>query len=418
MQSYRDNGFLSIHRVASESSRIFLNRAFSFSCECCMHFQRGLSHVRGLFLLLSFFIASTYCHAEKAWHQIAGWEYEFMRVLHTPPAWMLEQIHRDLSAVQPSQASREAIEHFMQEFENKSEGLLLVRIIIHSNRIFIRQCIPLSACGTETHRYRLEWVLQGFTRLARCITLPNVDLVMCLYDSFDVDLPIPVFGFAKNPSLAPKTILIPDFEALMGNESFLYAVYLANQWHPWSRKKNQAVFRGSLTGGDYNHANFLQFPRSKAITQGLQHPHLIDAKFTYYPGWEGYKAQFGDYFSPPMSVQDHITYKYQLLIDGNSCAYSRAYWQLFSNCVILKQASDNIQWYYGGFEPYVHFIPVHSDMSNLPEIIKWTMEHDAEAQAISRAAQEFAKNNISYAHIMQYLYLTLIEYAALQTNSF
>ena len=116
---------------------------------------------------------------------------------------------------------------------------------------------------------------------------------------------------------------------------------------------------------------------------------------------DGTKRRFSEYFSSSLPTPDHIKYKYQLLIDGNTCTYPRAIWQLFSNSVVLKQSSDAVQWFYGALRPYEHYLPVNSDMSNLIDVIQWAIDHDDEALAISHRAQEFARDNLTQFRVMQ-----------------
>ncbi len=115
-----------------------------------------------------------------------------------------------------------------------------------------------------------------------------------------------------------------------------------------------------------------------------------------------------------MTVEQQIAYKYQLLIDGNTCAYTRAIWQLFSNCVIFKQESPAIQWFYRALIPYIHYIPLNPDLSDLIETVHWARKHDDIMEDISNEAQAFANANLRYSHILQYVYLLLKQYAELQ----
>jgi hypothetical protein len=41
--------------------------------------------------------------------------------------------------------------------------------------------------------------------------------------------------------------------------------------------------------------------------------------------------------------------------------------------------------------PYVHFVPVSEDFSDLEEVYEWCLDHDAECEEISKNATEFAK---------------------------
>jgi hypothetical protein len=368
------------------------------------------------FILFFLFLSHAFCQSnERERHKLDGWQFEFLRIYQEPPQWMLDQIHEDLASVLPSEISSVALNRFMEQYAAGDQRWCLARIVIRNNHVLVQKCIPGDSCEEGFRRVRLDWMLKGIARLAECVTLPNVDMIICLLDALDLTTPIPIFVYAKNPHLAPKCILIPDFEALAGNKNFVNDVYAGNQRYPWSQKKNLAIFRGSMTGGDFNKNTFLNFPRSKTVALSLQFPYIINARFTDLPQWDGW-GRFRDFFSQGLSVEEHVEYKYQLLIDGHSCAYSRAYWQMFSNCVIFKQTSENIQWYYRALQPFVHYIPVHWDMSDLVEMIFWAIDHDEEAEQISNRAQDFAKNNLTYAKVMQYLYHLLVEYAKLQNN--
>lgn len=347
--------------------------------------------------------------------RLRSWQKEFLQIYNTPPEWMLEQIREDLSHITPQEAAPSALDSFIHSYEQQNESWILTRIAIRNNSvIFSNWCAPADAPHENLRRDRLGALKLALQRLAQCTPLPDVDFIVSIHDSFNIPAPIPIFGFAKNKYWGPKTVLMPDFEALRGHESLLDSVRKGNERFPWGRKKNEACFRGAMTGGIFTPDNFLEFPRSKAVTLSLEFPQMVDARFTCVPDCSKFKPQFAHYFSAPLSTEEQIAFKYQLLIDGWSCAYSRAYWQLFSSCVILKQQTDNIQWYYRMLKPFVHFVPVREDMSDLREVIEWAMAHDAECSAISSNAQAFAKDNLTHARVMQYLYHLLVQYGALQ----
>ena len=329
-----------------------------------------------------------------------------------PPEWMLKQIHTDLESFSKSSISTEILDRVMLEENAIGNPHFLVRYKITNNKVQVISFVSHD---------RIPLVTKSIKQLAQSVKLPNVDFIVTMHDSLDgTEFLCPIFSFAKRPKLSPQIILMPDFEALLGNFPTLLAVDKGNQSYPWDKKVNKAIWKGAMTGGIFTPENFLDFPRTKTITQSLQYPDLIDAGYTALVQCENcelIKSRFSQYFGPSSPVEDHIKYKYQLLIDGNTCAYSRAYWQLFSNCVILKQSSDAIQWYYGALQPYEHYIPVKADMSDLIDVIKWAIEHDDEVEKISLRAQEFSMKNLRHTHVMQYLYLLLEEYSRLQNKS-
>lgn len=46
-------------------------------------------------------------------------------------------------------------------------------------------------------------------------------------------------------------------------------------------------------------------------------------------------------------------------------------------------------------QPYVHYIPVAHDMSNVMSMINWTLSHPETAQRIGQQAQKYAKRYLN-----------------------
>lgn len=105
----------------------------------------------------------------------------------------------------------------------------------------------------------------------------------------------------------------------------------------------------------------------------------------------GYLKQF-----IPIKVSN--TYKYLVDVDGNSNAWSALFQKLLSGSVVLKVASPSNfrQWYYDELIPWVNFVPVESDMSDLVDKVHWLLEHDAEAKKIGENGAKLA-NKLTYS---------------------
>ena len=310
-----------------------------------------------------------------------------------PPAWMHEQIKADLAPFSPMDVSVKAIDRAWSVHHQEWE---LLRVRIKNNRLSL-----LCHCPDA---FRISYLKGGLEALLRWTALPDVDFLLSLSDSLDGISPeVPIFTFANNPTLSSRVVLMPDREALSGRYwKFHRSVQKGNLIFPWEKKIEQCSWRGMMTGGQFTPLNFLSFPRSQAISLSLENPDWLDAKYVasaqQKKGFEEYRSYFGH----PMSIEEQIQYKYQLLIDGNSCAYSRAYWQLFSNCLLFKQQSDAVQWYYRALLPFVHYVPVGRDLSNLLEALSWAKSHD---------------ENLSIEKVFQYMYLLILEYSKLQQSS-
>ena len=86
-------------------------------------------------------------------------------------------------------------------------------------------------------------------------------------------------------------------------------------------------------------------------------------------------------------------HKWLLVIDGNSNAWSALFAGLLSGSCVLKVASPKgfRQWYYDRLKPWVHFVPVEEDLSDLDELVVWLEAHDGDAQSIGQAGRAFAE---------------------------
>lgn len=60
--------------------------------------------------------------------------------------------------------------------------------------------------------------------------------------------------------------------------------------------------------------------------------------------------------------------------------------------------------------PYVHYIPVEMDLSDLDAKVKWAMDNDAEANTIATNAQRFAERRLRSSQLHCYTYLLLLEF--------
>src|SRR5690348_1523461 len=96
-----------------------------------------------LFLLL-------WCPAHPySWHQLDGWQYEFLALLNAPAPWMLEQIHADLASLSPQEMSREAMRRFIDEYSKCKDHFLLIHVTIRANHFVIH-----TLCSVENNEMR------------------------------------------------------------------------------------------------------------------------------------------------------------------------------------------------------------------------------------------------------------------------
>lgn len=318
------------------------------------------------------------------------------------PSWIRERVEAELAPFKQQGVTS----GMLDEIWKGSEDLLFIRIAYKNGERV--------ACYSDNGKQdflRFSAVKEVFEKLNRESPLPDFDLIVTLHDEYCGALPL--LTFAKNKH-SLGGILIPDFEALQGYKRLTANILAANRQYPWSVKENKAFWRGASTGGTFQMDNWDKFPRARLVMHSINNPRDIDARFTSLVQMDrnthNYLSAKG-FLGMPAAAAEHVRYKYQIEVDGNSCSYSRCYWELLSNSVMLKQVSDNIQWYYGALVPYQHYIPLATDLSDLLQQIFWAKAHDGECKQIAENATLFAKKELSVERTHLYLRVLLEEYA-------
>ena len=53
-------------------------------------------------------------------------------------------------------------------------------------------------------------------------------------------------------------------------------------------------------------------------------------------------------------------------------------------------------------KPWVHYIPVRRDLSDLPQLLQWAQQHDSEAKRIAEAGVRYVENHVRYDDALCY----------------
>jgi len=338
---------------------------------------------------------------------------------HAPRAsdWMLRQINKDISRFTNQQISRKNIVQIADD--PAYDGHLFVHFTIRKNKVMITHRISPSSILAKVHLFpRMRSIKNSLQQILKKYSLPDMDFIISIHDSLEAPFDVPIFVMAKT-DYYDNQILIPDFEALRGRYQVLPSKDITQDSviPSWTLRKEQLVWRGGPAQHppegfpaslDYNDPHCLS--RVKLCYLSTQYPAMIDAKFSFLGPQDTCLSHFlGDF----ISFEAQLMYKYQMLIDGNSCAYSTSGWKLFSNSLIFKEDSNRIQWYYNELKPFEHYIPVKEGLNDLPEKLEWAKTHDSEAQKIGRHAREFALTHITQEKNRLYLYYALLAYSRL-----
>jgi hypothetical protein len=191
---------------------------------------------------------------------------------------------------------------------------------------------------------------------------------------------------------------------------------------PWNKRTPIAVFRGASTGcGVTIETNVrLKLAYLSSITpldsDGLP---FLDAGITE---WnlrprkiKGEKyLQTIDVKNIPfnlvntLSPQQQSTFKYVINVDGHVAAY-RLTLELEFGCCILLASSKYKLWYRDMLQPFVHYIPVKADLSDLIDKIRWCKANDEKCKKIAENALKFAKTYLTKNGILDYLQKLLFD---------
>ena len=105
-----------------------------------------------------------------------------------------------------------------------------------------------------------------------------------------------------------------------------------------------------------------------------------------------------------MERHDMINYKYILDIDGNASTWDATAWKLNSGSVIFKTDSNWEQWFYKEYKPWVHYVPVADDFSDIQERYKWCEANPKKCVEMIRNAKELFQTIYRHENVLKYVH--------------
>ncbi|KAJ7583091.1 glycosyl transferase family 90-domain-containing protein [Mycena floridula] len=220
------------------------------------------------------------------------------------------------------------------------------------------------------------------------------------------------------------TRISPCFSDILVPSEFYYS---DSSWAPkyshandiaWDDKTPKLYWRGATSGGIIHGDNYRKFPRFHMIDIGRNHSDIIDVALTVFQGslcsddcnGEAIKKEYG-ITGEGAPREDAYQYKYLADVDGNSFS-GRYFGLLRSGSLVFKSTVFN-EYFNDWLRPFVHFIPVLPDMSDLVAKVEWAIANDAEAHRIQEAGRQFAERVLTDAQNDCYFIAVLLEWAQL-----
>jgi len=101
--------------------------------------------------------------------------------------------------------------------------------------------------------------------------------------------------------------------------------------------------------------------------------------------------------------KEMVKYKYILDVDGNGCTWDATAWKLNSGSVIFKTESGWRQWFYDKYIPWVHFVPIADDFSDLQEKYHWCESNPDKCIEIVNSAKDLFQEIYTFSNVVEYM---------------
>jgi hypothetical protein len=275
-----------------------------------------------------------------------------------------------------------------------------------------------------------------------------------IYMKSDAGRQLPNFEFLLNPFDCPlrncttqgpiftvtrchgaETIPIPQWFAWRDGAFGAWDAAMAKSWLaasqvPWDEKQSRAVFYGAirksslvktedgrLSWTNLSLDNWDQFGRGKLYKLAKDHPDLLEVglqrassvnqveTFFQAMAWEK---------KPYMTMEAQAKqFKYAVYLEGNCGWADRLKNQLALGMVLFVQETPCQEFFAPLLVPWVHYIPIKNDLSDLLDLIRWAQANDDSVREISANAAEFAKEYLSTDSWRIYLRTVFDIYAGL-----
>ncbi|XP_019967883.2 protein O-glucosyltransferase 1 [Paralichthys olivaceus] len=250
--------------------------------------------------------------------------------------------------------------------------------------------------------------------------LPDLEMVVNVRDYPQVPTwvqpTLPVFSFSKTSDY--QDIMYPAWTFWEGGPAVwpIYPTGLgrwdlmrddlkksAAQW-PWTKKESKGFFRGSRTSPE----------RDPLILLSREAPELVDAEYTKNQAWKSERDTLGSPPAKEIPLVDHCKYKYLFNFRGVAASFRLKH--LFLCGSLVFHVGDEWQeFFYAQLKPWVHYVPVKQDLSDVRELLQFVQENDAIAQEIASRGKEFILNHLRMQDVSCYWEKLLTEFSRLLT---
>jgi hypothetical protein len=171
---------------------------------------------------------------------------------------------------------------------------------------------------------------------------------------------------------------------------------------PFSSKKSVVLWRGNATGyGFGNNIPYRTVSRETLVKTYTHSPFpFLDIGLSlpkqFLKNSKNSKKQnlktLQHYSKPNVSLGDQLQYKYILSVEGNDVA-TNLKWVMASNSLVMAPIPQIESWFLESrMVPYVHFLPINDDFSDLMEKYHWAESHPSDCEQMVLNAKTYVKS--------------------------
>lgn len=154
--------------------------------------------------------------------------------------------------------------------------------------------------------------------------------------------------------------------------------------YEWKQKKNAVVWRGVTTGSRTRPGNRFELMNRWYNAD----PTKIDVGFIAVV--QNAKVSEST-LKRSMPAAEMCSYKYILSVEGND-KDSGLNWKLTTKSVVFMPRPRVVSWLMKStLEPFVHYVPIEDDFSDLQEKLEWCQAHESECLQIVKNANEYMR---------------------------
>ena len=165
---------------------------------------------------------------------------------------------------------------------------------------------------------------------------------------------------------------------------------------PWSHRIPSIFWRGAATGLGIEGPNWIKTARGRLtlLAKEINDPTFLDAEITkvsHLPEAQQEIINSKTLVGPPVPFNDFLKYRYLVDADGYCCAWKSLFLKLASGSLTLKIQSDYEQWYFHKLAPWINYVPLKPDLSDLKSVAEWIKEKDSISARIAVCGRQIAE---------------------------